>query len=145
MPSVESFLNNIDTKYYQVIYDKVDNKFKNNCIAYGENSIPELCILKKMNVLDYNCLIIQHILKNDEINNEWLKIIGILFNKDNKVLYSLDIVNKKNTNILEIHLNNITNKKYKVIDKIEKYPGNNKLIYTLINSISNDKCKEIFK
>ena len=144
MTTIESLLDNIDTKYYQVVFDEQTNCVKHNCIAYGDNSIPELCILQNMNILDYNCMIIQHILKNEEINNEWLKMIGILFNKNNKVLYTLDFVNKKGTNIFEIHLNNNITNTRKTIDKIEKFPGNNELIYTLINNISNEQCKEIF-
>lgn len=140
-------LNQLDGKYYQVVYNESTSKVEKNCVSYNEK-VPELLIMLTMNILEYTACCAQFTLSPSEINNEYLKMVGILFSKNNKTEYSLDLINVNGTNNMEIHLTtyndkgNVTN--LLLVKKVEVFPGNKEIINYMLELLSDDKVKKIF-
>ena len=138
-------LNNIENKQYQISYDEENKCIKKTCISYGSDNLPNLVFILRLTFLEYMCMVTQYNLSDQEINEELLKIIGILFIKDNKTMYSLDIANINGTNELNIYLKNYNTNNISLIDKIENFPGNKEIINLLLNKLSDVKVSEIFR
>jgi len=141
-------LDKLNGKYYQIINDGL--KIKHNCVSYGQK-VPELLIFLRIKMMDFILCGVQYTLTDNEIqNNKYLKMVGLLFTKNNKTEYSLNMVNIKGTNNLEIHFTdynytgNNTSNNFQIISKIEKPIANDKIIDYLLNLLSHDKIKEIF-
>lgn len=134
-------LNKLTGKFYKIIYK--DEKIIYDCISYNQK-VPELLIFLEMVVFDYKVHCVQYTLKDTDLSNEYLRMMGILFTREKTVNYSLDLVNPKNTNILEIHLINYDNNDRKVIEKIEQYPGNEEILNYMLELLSHDTVRKIF-
>ena len=140
---LENKLKEVKNKIYEVYYDEEKKKINKRLISGGEIK-KNYFLLNNFNFLEFNCILIQYTIDEDEIDNEYLKIIGILFNINDKTKYSLDLVNKNNTNYIELQLNNYENNSTEIIEKFKEYPGNNNIIYYILENLSNDKIKKIF-
>ena len=140
---LEDKLNQVKNKIYEVYYDEIEKKIKKRLISGGEIK-KNYYLFDSFNFLEFNCILIQYTIDEDEINNNYLKIIGILFNKNNKTEYSLDLVNKNNTNLIELQLINYETNDTEIIEKFMEYPGNKNIIYYILEYLSNDKIKKIF-
>lgn len=140
---LENKLKEVKNKVYEVYYDEEKKNIKKRLISGGEIK-KNYFLLNNFDFLEYNCILIQYTIDEDEIKNNYLKIIGILFNKNNKTEYSLDLVNKNNTNLIELQLNNYENNSTEIIEKFMEYPGNKNIIYYILEYLSNDKIKKIF-
>jgi hypothetical protein len=149
-------------RFYSVRYK--NGKLECECISH-DKKIPELLILKQETIGDFNVYVVQYTLRDADITDKYLKMMGLLFFKEKTVNYSLDLVNINNTDDMEIHLveyntdtnntnntdtnntnntdtNNISNRT--VIEKIEIYPGNDKIIYYMIELLSHESVAKIF-
>ena len=140
---LENKLKEVNNKIYEVYYDE-EKKIVNKRLISGGEMKKNYFLLNNFNFLEFNCILIQYTIDESEINNDYLKIIGILFNKNNKTEYSLDLVNKNNTNLIELQLNNYENNSTEIIEKFMEYPGNKNIIYYILEYLSNDKIKKIF-
>jgi hypothetical protein len=111
-----------------------------------ENSIENLNKLGKFKFLDFDCDIVSYFWTNKDEKN-YLKIIGVHFIQNNKKIYTLDLIffpklfsfETEMVGELKIILtyneNNIEINK--IIENNIEYPGNDNIIYTLIDKIYN--------
>jgi len=134
-------INKLPGKYYKVTFN--DGKVKCDCIAYNEH-VPELLIFLRMVILDYNVYCVQYTLTSDDITKGYLKMMGVMFSKKSTVDYSLDLINIKDTDELEIHLVDYSNQERKVIEKIEKYPGDEEILNYMLELLSHESVQQIF-
>jgi hypothetical protein len=137
-------LKGLKKSYYQIVYDEEKKKIEKKCIIYGNEKEAELIIILQMEMLGYNAYGAQYNIKHTDIEHEYLPMLGIIFAKDSKTKYSLDVMNKNNTNEMHVILRNHMDHTKELISKIEKYPGNNEILHSLLEYISHERVQKIF-
>jgi hypothetical protein len=135
-------------KTYQLIYNETSKQFELNGLDNKEN-IHHHCMLK-FNMRGYNVMCVSYVISEIETYGEYLKIIGMLFEKDGRILYSVDIVKESASSMAEIQFNTYSHEdgsviESTIIDKIEVFPEKNKTVEYLIRLLSHDKIVKIYE
>ena len=143
--NIKDKLKNVKNKLYQIV--NKNGKIEKQFVASGKGSSHVVTL--RFQMLGFTIFCMQYIVKESEIeSDDYLKMIGLHFIKDNITKYSLDIVNKKDTNDAELYLYSFNDSgalvDTELVEKIDKFPENNKVIQYLLNKLSHDKLKKIF-
>ena len=166
MPSNDTYVNLSDTlediedRFYQVVYDEDENSIKLKCVSYGEK-VPEIIIFLTIKMFDYSAQCTQYTIPAEEIpKRDHLKMMGILFTKNNRTVHSLDMVNLANTDDIEVRLytyedyyeedDETTKPKQRIVDdqlikKVEDYPGNKEILNYMLSLLSDERVEKIFQ
>jgi len=139
-------LNQMEGKFYQIIYNEETLKVEHNCVSY-DKKVPELLIMLQLRLIKYVGCCAQFTLQTHELDDKYLRMMGILFIDNDITKHSLNLVNVNGTNNLEIHLmsyNKEDGDKLQIIQKIEKFPGNDEIINYLLELLSHEKVQKIF-
>lgn len=144
---IEEKLNQLKGKFYQINYNDETSKVEHNCVSY-DKKVPELLIMLRLRLLKYTGCCAQFTLQSHELDDEYLRMVGILFTDNNITKHSLNLVNVNKTDNLEIHLTSYnddgTPTKLQIIEKVEKFPGNAEIINYLLELLSHDEVQKIF-
>jgi len=130
-----------EEKFYSISYK--NGKVERECMSHNKK-IPDLLIFKQEVIGDFNIYFVQYTLKHTDLTNKYLKMMGLLFFKKTTVNYSLDLVNINNTNDMEIHFVDYDNNNRIVVEKIERYQGNDEIVYHMVELLSHESVAKIF-
>ena len=145
---LDELIKSIPNKKYQLVYNETDQLFELKDISNGEN-IRHHCMLQ-FKMREYNVMCIAYVISEYEINDDYLKIIGMLFIKEGKTLYSIDIVKGCNSSIAQVQLNKYCTDSTActdstIIDKIDVFPVKNKMLEYLVSFLSHDGIINIYE
>jgi hypothetical protein len=149
---LSDIIKDIPNKIYQMTYNK-DKKIFELVYIGNDDNIRYHCGLN-FKFECYKILCVTYSISECEliIDNKYFKIIGLLFTKEGKTYYSLDIVKYKSEECAKVILNkhNINDDKNdiiesKIIEKIENYPDDKKVIEYLISLLNHNEIEHIYE
>ena len=153
---LSDIIKDIPNKIYQMTYNKDKKTFELVYIGNDENIRYHCGLNFKFEC--YNILCVTYsisecellIINNNNDNDKYFKIIGLLFTKEGKTYYSLDIVKYKSEEYAKVILNTHNNLENdiiesKIIEKIENYPDKQKVIEYLISFLNHDEIEHIYE
>lgn len=113
---------------------------------------PFTFLFKNNDYLEFKCDIISNILTEEDINNEYYKLISILFYLDDYLIFSLNYSFYPDTKIVDKNINgkfkiNLEYRKnnediIKIIEDNTEYKSNNEIISSLISILDEPKFRE---
>lgn len=144
---------------YQLQYFKKIKGIHNYKLVHmGLKKSSAITHITSFKFMTYDCDIVSYILQSELDNttgSKKLKMIGIHFSLDNKIMFALDVVLDVPLLNLETHMTGdlqiiLTYKQdglsiEKIIETNIEYPGNDKLIYTLITRLHDEKITSQLK
>lgn len=158
---LREMLEDVENKTYQMIYNEETKQFNLNQISGGlEENIKHHCgLMFKMQGYDIMC--VTYVIPECEKNDEYLKIIGLLFTRNGKTHWSFDIVKSESSDCAQLLLSKYDTSdrdgngsedgekdgkvvEQEVIGKIEKFPAKKKVIEYLLNLLSDDRIRKIY-
>lgn len=136
---------------------------KNTCIVQNMGVYEKIPIVKILefpftflfennDYLEFKCDIISNIMTKEDINNQYYKLVSVLFYLDNYLIFSLNysfypdekLVNKNINGKFKINLEYRKNNKdvIKIIEDNTEYKSNNEIISSLISILDEPKFRE---
>jgi hypothetical protein len=110
--------------------------------AYPEIPMPVNKIIQYNN---YNLHVVTYILSKEEIDNGLYKIVGVNVFKNDKTnsLCSLDLVMDVDTSKYQLIFNDHDKNTTVIVEKLEKFPGVDKVLEYIINKAFEDPLKTL--
>ena len=129
-------------KVYQIQVNDANEGIPVLLGMYPDVPVP---INKILNYKNYNLHIVTYIMTESEIKDKIYKIIGInIFKQGNKSsLCSLDLTYNPDTKQFELVFSDHNKKTTYVVEKVEKFPGKDKVIEYILEKIFEDPIKSI--
>ena len=152
----------IEQKLFQVLGIKDTDKAYVAHIGFGIHR-PKI-LLKEFNFQGYNCKIVSYVLNNKDIEesnkSKNLKMIGLLFTKNNIVKAAVsielktsnDIINSISDNTIKkeldgeyiVYFRKNENDEGMVLHVFETYPGNNNMVEKLIKFLTHEQILSMY-
>ncbi|VBB17789.1 hypothetical protein YASMINEVIRUS_252 [Yasminevirus sp. GU-2018] len=120
---------------------------KNNCSPVFLGKYPDvpLPVNKTLNYKKYNLHVVTYVLTEEEVQNKLFKIVGVNVFRRNRgsSLYSLDLVLDNESGKYHLLFNDHKNNKTEIVEKLEKFPGKDRVLGYIINKSFENPLKKI--